>query len=117
MDFLLAPFNNLIELISSFFEVVVFISLGRHGLFVLHRRHGLPVGVFDDLAGVFHAAAQRRHTRFEGLVHNSEPDELFAERGKVAHAEEDRIVITVNLHVARQVATVTHNVVAIGVAR
>ena len=117
MIFLLAPFDNLMEPISSFFEFGVFITFGRHGLFDLHRRHGFPVWIFDDLACVFHAAAQRRNTRLERFVHDGEADELFAERGKVAYAKEHRVVVPVNLHVTREIPAVTHDVVAVGIAR
>ena len=53
-------------------------------LCVLHGRHGLPVGVLDNLAGVFHAAAQRRNAGLKAFVDRSQADELLAEGRGVA---------------------------------
>ena len=55
---------------------------------VLQGRHGLPVGILDDLAGVFHAAAQRWDTGLKAFVDRSQADELFAEGCGVAQAEQ-----------------------------
>lgn len=84
---------------------------------VLHGRHGLPVGILDDLAGVLHAAAQRRNAGLKALVDRSQADELFAEGRGVAQAEQHRVVVTVDLHIASEEAAVAHDVVAVGVAR
>lgn len=53
-------------------------------LSVLHGRHGLPVGILDDLAGVLHAATKRRDTGLKALVDSSQTDELLAEGCRVA---------------------------------
>ena len=84
-------------------------------LCVLHRRHGLPVGILDDLAGVFHAAAQRRDAGLKAFVDRCKTNELLAEGRGVTQTEQNGTVIAVDLHVAGQVAAVTHDVVAIGV--
>ena len=84
---------------------------------VLHGRHGLPVGVFDDLAGILHAAAQRRNTGFKAFVDRCQADELFAEGRGVAQAEQHGMIVAVDLHVTGQKAAVAHDVVAVGVAR
>ena len=84
---------------------------------VLHGRHGLPVGILDDLAGVFHAAAQRRNAGLKALVDGCQTNELLAEGRGVAQAEQDGVVVAVNLHVASEEASVAHDVVAVGVAR
>lgn len=51
---------------------------------VLQGRHGLPVGILDDLSGVLHAAAQRWDTGLKAFVDRSQADELFAEGRGVA---------------------------------
>ena len=84
---------------------------------VLHGRHGLPVGILDDLAGVFHAAAQRWDTGLKAFVDRSQADELFAEGRGVAQTEQHGVIVAVNLHVASEEAAVAHDVVAVGVAR
>lgn len=67
--------------------------VGRRGkvlsllLGVLHGRHRLPVGVLDDLVGIFHAAAQRRNAGFKALVDRCQANELLAEGRGVAQAE------------------------------
>ena len=84
---------------------------------VLRGWHGLPVGILDDLAGVFHAAAQRWDTGLKAFVDRSQADELFAEGRGIAQAEQHGVVVAVDLHVACQEAAVAHDVVAVGVAR
>lgn len=84
---------------------------------VLHGRHGLPVGILDDLAGILHAAAKRRDTGFKAFVDGGQADELLAEGRRVAQTEQHGVVVAVDLHVAGQEATVAHDVVAVGVAR
>ena len=84
---------------------------------VLHGRHGLPVGVLDNLAGVFHAAAQRWNAGLKAFVDRCQTNELLAEGRGVAQAEQDGVVVAVNLHVAGQKAAVAHDVIAVGVAR
>ena len=84
---------------------------------VLHGRHGLPVRILDDLAGVLHAAMQRRDSGLKALVDSSQTDELLAEGCRVAQAEQHGMVVTVDLHVAGQEAAVAHDVVAVGIAR
>lgn len=84
---------------------------------ILHGRHGLPVGILDDLAGVFHAAAQRWDTSLKAFVDRSQADELFAEGRGVAQAEQHGMIVAVDLHVTGQKAAVAHDVVAVGVAR
>ena len=69
---------------------------------VLHGRHGLPVGVLDDLAGVFHATAQRRNTGLKALVNGGQANELLAEGRGVAQTEQHGMIVAVNLHVAGQ---------------
>ena len=84
---------------------------------VLHGRHGLPVGILDDLASVFHATAQRRDAGLKALVDRCQTNELLAEGRGVAQAEQDGVVVAVNLHVTGQKAAIAHDVVAVGVAR
>ena len=84
---------------------------------VLQGRHGLPVGILDELAGVFHAAAQRWDTGLKAFVDRSQADELFAEGCGVAQAEQHGMIVAVDLHVTGQIAAVAHDVVAVGVAR
>ena len=84
---------------------------------VLHRRHGLPVRVLDDLTGILHTAAQRWDAGLKALVDGGKTDELLAEGRGVAQAEQDGAVVAVDLHVAGQKAAVTHDVVSVGVAR
>ena len=84
---------------------------------VLHGRHGLPVGILDDLAGVLHTAAQRRDTGLKALVDRGEANEFLAEGRRVAQTEQHGVVIAIDLHVAGQEAAVAHDVVAVGVAR
>ena len=81
----------------------------------LHGRHGRPVGVAYDLAGILHATAQRRNAGLKALVDGGKADKLLAEGRHIAQTEQNGVVITVDLHVAGQVAAVTHDVVAIGV--
>ena len=83
----------------------------------LHGRHGLPVGVAYDLAGILHATAQRRNAGLKALVDGGKADKLLAEGRHIAQTEQNGVVITVDLHVAGQVAAVAHDVVAVGVAR
>ena len=84
---------------------------------VLQGRHGLPVGILDDFAGVFYAAAQCWDTGLKALVDRSQADELFAEGRGVAQAEQHGVIVSVDLHVTGQKASVAHDVVAVGVAR
>ena len=84
---------------------------------VLHGRHGLPVGILDDLAGVLHAATQRWDTGFKAFVDRCQTNELLAEGCGVTQTEQNGTVIAVDLHVAGQKAAVAHDVVAVGVAR
>ena len=42
---------------------------------VLHGWHGLPVGVFDDLAGILHATAQRWDAGLKALIDRCQADE------------------------------------------
>lgn len=51
---------------------------------VLHGRHGLPVGILDDLAGVLHAAAQRRNAGLKALIDRSQANEFLAEGRGIA---------------------------------
>lgn len=83
----------------------------------LHGRHGLPVGVAYDLSGILHATAQRRNAGLKALVDGGKADKLLAEGRHIAQTEQNGVVITVDLHVAGQVAAVAHDVVAVGVAR
>ena len=53
-------------------------------LCVLHGRHGLPVGILDDLAGVFHTAAQRWDTGLKAFVDRSQANEFLAEGRGIA---------------------------------
>ena len=41
---------------------------------LLHGRHGLPVGVAYDLAGILHATAQRRNAGLKALVDGGKAD-------------------------------------------
>ena len=84
---------------------------------VLHGRHGLPVGILDDLAGVFHATAQRRNTGLKALVNGGQANELLAEGRGVAQTEQHGVIVAIDLHVAGQITAVAHDVVAVGVAR
>lgn len=84
---------------------------------VLHGRHGLPVGILDDLAGVLHAAAQRRNAGLKALIDRSQANEFLAEGRGIAQAEQHGVVVTVDLHIASEEASVAHDVVAVGVAR
>lgn len=86
-------------------------------LLVLQGRHGLPVGILDDLAGVFHAAAQRWDAGLKAFVDRSQANEFLAEGRGVAQAEQHGVVVAVDLHVTGQKASVAHDVVAVGVAR
>lgn len=86
-------------------------------LHVLQGRHGLPVGILDDLAGVFRAATLRWDTGLKAFVDRSQADELFAEGRGVAQAEQHGVIVSVDLHVTGQKASVAHDVVAVGVAR
>ena len=83
---------------------------------ILHGRHGLPVGVLDDLAGVLHAAAKCRNAGLKAFVDGSQADKLLAEGCRVAQTKQHGMVVTVDLHVAGQEAAVAHDVVAVGVA-
>ena len=83
---------------------------------VLHGRHGLPVGILNDLAGVLHAPAQRRYTGLKTFVDGSQANKFLAEGRGVAQAEQHGVVVAVDLHVAGQEAAVAHAVVAVGVA-
>lgn len=67
---------------------------------VLHGRHGLPAGILDDFAGIFHATAQRRDAGLKALVDGGQANELLAEGRGVAQAEQQRVVVAVDLHVA-----------------
>ena len=84
---------------------------------VLHGRHGLPVGILDDFASVFHAAAQRWDTGFKAFVDRCQTNELLAEGCGVTQTEQHGVVVTVDLHIASEEASVAHDVVAVGVAR
>lgn len=84
---------------------------------VLHGRHGLPVGILDDLAGVFHATAQRRNTGLKALVNGGQANELLAEGRGVAQTEQHGVIVAIDLHVAGQITAVAHDVVTVGVAR
>ena len=84
---------------------------------VLHGRHGLPVRILDDLAGVLHTAAQRRDTGLKAFVDGGQANKLFAEGRRVAQTEQHGVVVAIDLHVAGQEASVAHDVVAVGVAR
>lgn len=84
---------------------------------VLHGRHGLPVGILDDLAGVLHASAQRRNAGLKALVDRGQANEFLAEGRGIAQTEQHGVVVTVDLHVAGQKAAIAHDVVAVGVAR
>lgn len=84
---------------------------------VLHGRHGLPVGILNDLAGVLHAAAQRWDTGLKAFVDRCQANELLAEGRGIAQAEQHGVVVTVDLHIASEEASVAHDVVAVGVAR
>lgn len=84
---------------------------------VLHGRHGLPVGIFDDLASIFHAAAQCRNAGLKALIDRCQANELLAEGRGVAQAEQNGMVVAIDLHVAGQKTAVAHDVAAVGVAR
>ena len=84
---------------------------------VLQGRHGLPVRILNDLAGVLHAAAQRRNAGLKALVNGSQTNELLAEGRGIAQAEQHGVVVTVDLHIASEEASVAHDVIAVGVAR
>ena len=64
---------------------------------VLQGRHGLPVGVLDDLAGVLHAAAQRRNAGLKAFVDCCQTNELLAEGRGIAQTEQHGVVVTVDL--------------------
>ncbi len=78
---------------------------------------GLPVGILNDLAGVLHAAAQRRNTGLKAFVDCCQTNEFLAEGRGIAQAEQHGVVVTVDLHIASEEASVAHDVVAVGVAR
>ena len=65
--------------------------------------HGLPGGVGENLCSIFPSAAQRGYTGLERLVYNGKADELLAEGGNIAQAEEHRIVIAVELEIASEI--------------
>ena len=78
--------------------------------------HGLPGGVGENLCSIFPSAAQRGYTGLERLVYNGKANELLAEGGDIAQAEEQRIVIAVELEIASEIGAVAHDVVAVGIA-
>ena len=84
---------------------------------VLQGRHGLPVGILYDLAGVLHATAQRRNAGLKAFVDCCQTNEFLAEGRGIAQAEQHGVVVTVDLHIASEEASVAHDVVAVGVAR
>lgn len=84
---------------------------------VLQGRHGLPAGIFDDLASISRATAQRRDAGLKTFVDRCQANELLAEGRGVAQAEQDGMVVAIDLHVAGQKTAIAHDVLAVGTAR